>query len=632
MARPSRRSVVLGTVLVVMAAALDAYWTHAASGPVQGRASAQDAPEPPRTFDLSPGRSADVVVSDTWSIHIPEGGVSSDATMTVRPVDASAGPTGPTSLAAAVFELSTGQPAKPWVFSYHFSSPLPQGEQLFLLDDSGNGEAYGASPATASSDIQPATVREAVMSADRRSGTVEVTHLSFKEWITDVAGNVYHAINDFFGQRADPPSCQGKVPRWVKQTVFLDDQNGPMRVCVGADPANAEVAVVKIANNRGAAMLVTAPVAPTWAWQSVLGDQAESWVPNLVVNALRTVGVPEAETNRTYLLPPGQQVHLGFDENSLAGQAVIAAKINLATIAVGLVSRTISSVLDDKTRWWDFVLMGACLEGTAADVQPTAPAIAKTLTSLARCAVEQPETILDVARKAMEPAAWQARSPAIYSIANAAKKLLTRYLLIAEAAFTAVDIIATLSLPPAAFTVTVTVTRQVLRFRGLVLPLRPEWAPEAIRDLDGTVDGYVVRTTAACHPVEGPYQSTYSLCPAFKVLGPGIIIEDSHGVRPRAYHPEGPYHPGRGLELCVTSKPSSTLFEGLSVKQESRLADIGSRKANYLRWRISCTNQEQPSTESFVQRDWHLPTTQLLVTDPWSTAGLDEALARAVWE
>ncbi|MGW6930880.1 hypothetical protein ACWGE0_12515 [Lentzea sp. NPDC054927] len=168
--------------------------------------------------------------------------------------------------------MTSGQPSAPWTFVWRADQPLPDDHVLYLVDDSGDGSGYD--PAVDDSTaVTNAHVRVAEMSADRRTGTVSVDHLSFKSWFEGVISATSNALGKFFGTRADAPKCEGKAPEWLDDTIFLDDINGPIRVCVGADPKNAAVAVVKIANNRGGAMVVSSPVTPSWAWQRLFSDQ-----------------------------------------------------------------------------------------------------------------------------------------------------------------------------------------------------------------------------------------------------------------------------------------------------------------------------------------------------------------------
>jgi hypothetical protein len=99
--------------------------------------------------------------------------------------------------------------------------------------------------------------------------------------------------------------------------------------------------------------------------------------------------------------------------------------------------------------------MGACLESMGARVidDRSAAGLAQGLASLARCVVEQPETVIQVLRKLLSAAVWQKMPGTVFRVANLAKKALTRYLVLAEATFTIADVVTTLALPRSAFTV-----------------------------------------------------------------------------------------------------------------------------------------------------------------------------------
>ena len=257
--------------------------------------------------DVPADRSTDVRIDARWTVRIPAGGVRVDSTLTVSVPRDPGGPVGSTPLAAAVLRLSSGQPAEPWRFTWR------------QVDDTGDSEAYGAGQVTAR--VTPATAIPAAMSADRRTGTVEVPHLSFFQWLVDAASVASNAVGEFFGQRSDPPVCPGTRPKWLSDVIFVADRNAPMLVCVGGDPAKPEVAVVKVVNNRGGALLVTAPAVPDWAWQSFVGKEIESWAPNLLTHVVEYLGVPSADAARTWILPPGQEVDLRFSRATIGARS-----------------------------------------------------------------------------------------------------------------------------------------------------------------------------------------------------------------------------------------------------------------------------------------------------------------------
>src|SRR6476469_2447790 len=418
---------------------------------VAGRPSAVQAGR----VDVPADRPTDVRVDARWTVHIPAGGVRVDSTLTVAFPRDPGGPVGSTPLAAAVLRLSSGQPSLPWTFTWRQDQALAADQILYLVDDTGDGEAYGAGQVT--ERVTPATVIPATMSADRRTGTVEVPHLSFFQWLVDLPSVASNAVGKFFGQRSDSPDCPGARPEWLSDAIFLDDRNAPMLVCVGGDPNKPDLAVVKVVNNRGGALLVTAPVVPDWAWQSFVGKEMESWAPNLLTHVVEYLGVPPADAVRTWILPPGQEVDLGFSRATLGTRSPVevAGMFSPTTMVLGLTSKAVSDVLDEGSRGWDFVLMGACLESMGARVvdDSSAAGLAQGLASLARCVVEQPETVIQVLRKLLPAAVWQKMSGMVFRVANLAKKALTRYLVLAEATFTIADVVTTLALPRSAFTV-----------------------------------------------------------------------------------------------------------------------------------------------------------------------------------
>ncbi len=121
----------------------------------------------PHRFAVPADRPTDIEVDARWSIHIPAGGVREDSTVTVRPVANGGGPVGSTPLSAAVLTLSSGQPTAPWTFTWRQDRPLPVGQILYLLDDTGDGVAYaGTGPGMG--EVAPASVHPATMSPDHR--------------------------------------------------------------------------------------------------------------------------------------------------------------------------------------------------------------------------------------------------------------------------------------------------------------------------------------------------------------------------------------------------------------------------------------------------------------------------------
>ncbi len=163
--------------------------------------------------------------------------------------------------------MSSGQPTAAVTLTYRLPAPLPRNQVLFLADERADARAVlGVGGQAAEARHLGASVLVARMNSERTVGTVTTDHLSLKTWLIDVVDAVTATVGELLNQRHDPPECKGARPKWMNVLPeFLDDVNAPMQVCVQADSNDPSVAVVKIANNRGGALLVSSPVVPTWA-------------------------------------------------------------------------------------------------------------------------------------------------------------------------------------------------------------------------------------------------------------------------------------------------------------------------------------------------------------------------------
>lgn len=193
-------------------------------------------------------------------------------------------------------------------------------------------------------------------------------------------------------------------------------------------------------------------------------------------------------------------------------------------MVLGLTSKAVSDVLDEGSRGWDFVLMGACLESMGARVvdDSSAAGLAQGLGSLARCVVEQPETVIQVLRKLLPTAVWQKMSGTVFRVANLAKKALTRYLVLAEATFTIADVVTTLALPRSAFTVSLFAKQEVVPTKVV----RIAGAATA----GGPAPGYAVEETGEI--VEGCTSSPASREPGIVACFPHAASADICWVQP----------------------------------------------------------------------------------------------------
>lgn len=142
--------------------------------------------------------------------------------------------------------------------------------------------------------------------------------------------------------------------------------------------------------------------------------------------------------------------------------------------------------------------------------------------------------------------------------------------------------------------------------RGMTITLRPEWNAEV--DVD---EGANVVTGRPC--VHSDLLGS-DLCPSFLVFGPDGIF---HGYENGPYRLDQPYHPGTDVSPCQTAPDDG--LEGAQTLVLSGLAKVGTKKANYREWRVTCvaSSGNKPVGKPYVRgsgtcrspRSW------------WSTSG-----------
>ncbi|AUI62740.1 protein kinase [Amycolatopsis sp. BJA-103] len=106
-----------------------------------------------------------------------------------------------------------------------------------------------------------------------------------------------------------------------------------------------------------------------------------------------------------------------------------------------------------------------------------------------------------------------------------------------------------------------------------------------------------------------------------------VLFSDNSRVDPAtpAYEPGRPYNRSTGPRPCSSiGAPGET--QGSPVLEKKELRPIGTKKAAYEEWRLTCSGGG-----IVTQRVWFLPKTQLVVVDEWNTPGLDKILEEARW-
>ncbi|WP_067482066.1 serine/threonine-protein kinase [Actinomadura hibisca] len=130
-------------------------------------------------------------------------------------------------------------------------------------------------------------------------------------------------------------------------------------------------------------------------------------------------------------------------------------------------------------------------------------------------------------------------------------------------------------------------------------------------------------------------------CPGFQVLGESYINPPRELTR-ESYNRTGPFHPGTDItHLCPPAPDKYQALKPIATPQNptahkptvQKLAPVGSKKAEYFEWKLTCWNfsGKNRNNPSFRQRIWYLPESKILIVDEWDVPGLPEILARAVW-
>lgn len=415
-------------------------------------------PDPgPPSVTLAPDRPATLAVDDRWSIEVPPGAAgTAGAVLSASPAPAP-DLAGGTVLAAADVSLSSGQPVLPVTMVYRFATPVPDDQVVYLLDDEGDGNDFRADP-DPDAPLTTTRVRVATLSPDRMVASVQVDHLSFKSWVIDLGSAVLNVVGQLTGNRFDAPTCTPNRPEWLDDAVFVDDLNAPMLVCVGADPADANLLVVKVTNNRASGLVVTAPVRPAWSYQTLIDQpDLQDWMPELATAVLGRLNVPVRTRHRSYVLPPGESVHLGFTREALAGTPVparIVGSVGPAVAVAGIVAGLLAQSMGDDIAF----ALGAgivleCLPDDAGDLRADARTTLTLLATVIRCGAENAKAVTNQIIRLTSPSTWNRIGGDVVAGARIGKQVLSRFAAVATYTVLLVDLGTLFALTPDDLTV-----------------------------------------------------------------------------------------------------------------------------------------------------------------------------------
>ncbi|MGC5010330.1 hypothetical protein ACLQ2R_06155 [Streptosporangium sp. DT93] len=203
--------------------------------------------------------------------------------------------------------------------------------------------------------------------------------------------------------------------------------------------------------------------------------------------------------------------------------------------------------------------------------------------------------------------------------AGLATALVSTLVVTAPTAVSAAATPGTAAVSTTADVATVSATR-VLRLRaGLTLRLPDTWKVYGKGDRIQVVTGACARPGAGWG-VPG--------CDGFLVLGPAAIKTGNELFRP--YTAERPYYPATDVQLCPRDRRWTIRLGAAGVRG---LRQVGAgHRAHYREWKATCVPMTGGTVKArFVQREWFLPRSKVLVVDQWNTPGLAGVLRRATW-
>ena len=176
--------------------------------------------------------------------------------------------------------------------------------------------------------------------------TAAIDEFSFWTWVSSGATAVTQTVGQWFGKRADAPSCaSGGLPPWVTTVVRPDADQPAMPIRTCTEPDKNDVLTVRVANNRPYTQALDLTSGHTYAWRWA-GDE------DLTVSGIIRGTVNRVMSHDTSLvMAPIQTTAVGLGRPATAGavQVVVEAGPTFATISADVLVGLLENVfnLDD---------------------------------------------------------------------------------------------------------------------------------------------------------------------------------------------------------------------------------------------------------------------------------------------
>jgi serine/threonine protein kinase len=155
---------------------------------------------------------------------------------------------------------------------------------------------------------------------------------------------------------------------------------------------------------------------------------------------------------------------------------------------------------------------------------------------------------------------------------------------------------------------------------GLKIP--DGWRSVSVPDDGGT---HVYRPDSYCDPT--PLFDTE--CTGFWVMGPDQIAHADHGFG--SYTGKGRYYPASDVQRCPGGKDMG-YQNGATPNARKQVAIGAGHLADYVEWNVTCMDADMKRTiNGFIQREWFLPSSNILIVDFTNVEGLPTMLSHARW-
>jgi hypothetical protein len=181
---------------------------------------------------------------------------------------------------------------------------------VFELDES-IPETETAVIAHWNEDLKEWNPVETALSEDRKQLSARVEHFSTYGWLK-LGEDAFNLVGRALGNLTTPPHCYGEEPSW-SETIFTDDQNGPVLWCVGRDVGGEDVLEIKVVMNRPVVGVVKTAITPMEVKSDVLGNVSAD-LPAQILGAVTELPV---SGSNNYLVQPHGQYRFLFEKKEL---------------------------------------------------------------------------------------------------------------------------------------------------------------------------------------------------------------------------------------------------------------------------------------------------------------------------